>query len=338
MTQITLKDVAAKAGVSYQTVSKVLNRQASVTPETEERIWGAIQELGYQPNISARNLRTQSSNLIGYGWQGTSDQSPHPVLNQFLYSAVQRAEAQRYHLLTFLLADSVAATNELYRDLYARRQVDGFILADTNNDDPRIAYLIGANIPFAAFGRANDDWDFCWVDVDGRFGMAQVVEHLQMRGHERIAMITWPEGSRAGDERERGYLSQMAQAGLPIAPGWMVRGENAVHDGYQLMQQLLTLPGAERPTAVACISDQVAIGAMNAALAAGLVIGQDIAITGYDNVPMSEFLYPPLTTVQQPIEEAGTLIINLLLHQIQGKPITEKGILLEPKLIVRQSS
>lgn len=338
MGQITLKDVAAKAGVSYQTVSKVLNRQASVTAETEERIWGAIQELGYQPNISARNLRTQSSNLIGYGWQASGSESPHPVLNHFLYSAVQRAEAQRYHLLTFLLADSAAATNELYRDLYARRQVEGFILADTNNNDPRIAFLMEANIPFAAFGRANDDWDFCWVDVDGRLGMGQVIQHLQARGHQRIAMISWPEGSRAGEEREHGYRSQMAQAGLSISANWMIRGENTVHDGYRLMQQLLALPEAEQPTAVACVSDQIAIGAMNAALAAGLVIGQDVAITGYDNVPMSEFLYPALTTVQQPIQEAGEQIINLLLKQIDGQPIGQKGILLEPELIVRQSS
>lgn len=338
MAQITLKDVAAKAGVSYQTVSKVLNRQASVTPETEQSIWNAIQELGYQPNISARNLRTQSSNLIGYGWQASDDNSPHPVLNHFLYSAIQRAEAHRYHLLTFLLADSAAATNELYRDLYARRQVEGFILAGTNNNDSRIAFLIDAGIPFATFGRANDDWDFCWVDVDGRLGMGQVIQHLQERGHQRIAFITWPEGSRAGEERGYGYFTQMAQAGLPTSPAWVVRGENTVHDGYQLMQQLLALPAAERPTAVACVSDQIAIGAMNGALAAGLVIGQDIAITGYDNVPMSEFLYPPLTTVQQPIQEAGEQIISLLLKQINGEPIPQKGILLEPSLIVRQSS
>ena len=338
MARPTLKDVAARAGVSYQTVSKVLNQQGNVTADTEARIWQAVEALNYAPNVSARNLRTQSSNLIGYAWQRAVDEAPRPVLDQFLYEAALHFEQHGYHLLTFLVSLGNEADYAVYRTLYDRQQVEGFILADTNNDDPRIAFLMQANIPFAAFGRANEDWDFCWVDVDGRSGMAQVIHHLQQRGHQRIAMITWPEGSRAGEERENGYQGQMAQAGLPVLPHWLARGENSVQDGYRLMQQLVALPAAERPTAVACVSDQVAIGAMNAALAAGLIIGQDVAITGYDNVPMSEFLYPPLTTVQQPISEAGEQVVNLLLKQINGEPITQKSILLQPKLVVRQSS
>lgn len=338
MARPTLKDVAARAGVSYQTVSKVLNQQSNVTAETEARIWQAVEALSYAPNVSARNLRTRSSNLIGYAWQRAMDEAPRPVLDQFLYEAVLHFEQHGYHLLTFLVTLGSEADYGVYRTLYDRQQVEGFILADTNNDDPRLAFLMQANIPFAAFGRANDDWDFCWVDVDGRSGMAQVIQHLQQRGHQRIAMITWPEGSRAGEEREYGYLSQMAQGGLMVAPAWLARGENRVQDGYHLMQQLMALPPAERPTAVACVSDQMAIGAMNAALAAGLIIGQDVALTGYDNVPMSEFLYAPLTTVQQPIAEASEQVVNLLLKQINGEPIPQKGVLLEPRLIVRQSS
>ena len=334
----TLKDVAKAAGVSYQTVSKVLRGQITVTPETQERIETAVSQLGYRPNTAARNLRTQSSNLIGYGWlQGGSD-SPHPVLNQFLYSAVQRAEQNDFHLLTFLIEEDIDNTIAIYRELYARRQVEGFILADTNDNDPRIAFLIEAEIPFTSFGRANDEWDFCWVDVDGRNGMQQVTTHLQEQGHTKIALITWPEGSRAGEERENGYIAQMNQVDLSIEPDWIVRGENAVHFGYQLMGQLLALPPEIRPTAVACISDEIAIGAMNAALAQGLQVGNDLAITGYDNVPMSEFLFPPLTTVQQPIQQAGDRVIELLLKQINNVPILEKQILLKPELIIRQSS
>jgi DNA-binding LacI/PurR family transcriptional regulator len=338
MARVTLKDVAAQAGVSYQTVSKVLNKQASVTAETENRIWEAIRELGYRPNISARNLRTQSSNLIGYGWQRSLDGTPRPVLDQFLYSAVQCAEDDGYHMLAFLSGDDVDTTLALYRDIYARRQVEGFILADTNDDDPRIKLLIEEGIPFASFGRTNDGWDFCWVDVDGRSGMRQITSHLQEQGHEKIALITWPEGSRAGGEREIGYFNQMDQAGLPVAAEWVRRGEHSVNQGYQLMTRLLNLPDTLRPTAVACVSDELAIGAMHAAMARGLAVGQDIAVTGYDNVPMSEFLFPPLTTVKQPIQQAGEWVIELLFRQINEETIEQKGILLEPELIVRQSS
>jgi DNA-binding LacI/PurR family transcriptional regulator len=338
MARVTLKDVAARAGVSYQTVSKVLNKQASVTAETEARIWEAIRELGYQPNVSARNLRTQSSNLIGYGWQRSIDSSPRPVLDQFLYNAAQRAEDDGYHMLAFLSGDDMDATLALYRDVYARRQVEGFVLADTNDDDLRIQLLIEESIPFASFGRANDEWDFCWVDVDGRSGMRQITIHLQEQRHEKIALITWPEGSRAGREREMGYFDQMAQAGLPVAAEWVLRGEHSVNQGYQLMTRLLNLPAALRPTAVACVSDELAIGAMHAAMAQGLAVGQDIAVTGYDNIPMSEFLFPPLTTVKQPIQQAGEWVIELLFRQINDEAIEQKGILLEPELIIRQSS
>ncbi len=337
MTRITLKDVAARAGVSYQTVSKVLNKQASVTAETEERIWEAIRELGYRPNVSARNLRTQSSNLIGYGWQRSENDAPRPILDQFLYSAIQCAEDEGYHMLAFLSGEDTESTLALYRDIYARRQVEGFILADTNEDDPRIATLINEGIPFTSFGRTNDDWNFCWVDVDGRSGMRQIVTHLQSRGHQKIALITWPEGSQAGGARESGYIEQMAQAGLTVSNDWILRGEHAVNQGYQLMSQLLDLTESDRPTAVACVSDELAIGAMNAVMARGLVVGKDVAVTGYDNVPMSEFLFPPLTTVKQPIHEAGKAVIDLLLQQINGDPIPQKNILLEPKLIIRQS-
>ena len=338
MAKVTLKDVAKKADVSYQTVSKVLNNKGNVTPETEARIWQAVQELGYRPNISARNLRTQSSNLIGYGWQQSDDGTPHPVLNHFLYSAVQRAEAHHYHMLAFLLSEDAAENTNLYRELFGRRQVDGFILADTNEDDPRIQFLMEQNIPFASFGRANEDWDFCWVDVDGRSGIQQVTQHFQERGHERIGLITWPEGSKAGNEREQGYHHQIEAVGHSIQSDWILRGENSVQHGYQLMQQLLALPADERPTAVACVSDLLAIGAINAAMAHGLTVGQEIAIAGYDNIPMSEFLYPPLTTVAQPIQEAGQQVIELLLKQINGEEIEEKGMMLEPKLIIRESS
>ncbi len=336
--KVTLKDVAKEAGVSYQTVSKVLRGQIAVTPETRARIEEAAARLDYRPNIAARNLRTQSSNLIGYGWQQSGDGSPHPVLNEFLYCAIQRAEAAHFHVQTFLLGADMPETVSLYRDLYARRQVEGFILAETNHDDPRIRFLIDNRIPFSCFGRANDDWDFCWVDVDGQAGLRRITSHLQERGHQQIGLITWPEGSRAGSERETGYLNQMNERGLPICDGWVVRGKNTVNDGYRLMSRLLRLPAELRPTAVSCVSDDLAIGAMHAAITHGLTVGGDIAITGYDNVPMSEFLYPPLTTVRQPIPEAGRLVIELLLKQISGSVIEQRRHLLEPELIVRESS
>jgi DNA-binding LacI/PurR family transcriptional regulator len=339
MPQATLKHVAAQAGVSYQTVSRVLNKQGNVAPQTEARIWKAIRELNYRPNISARNLRTQAGNLIGFAWSPPMHQDWHPILDYFLQCILSSAEARGYLITFFVGGDNNHHENiSPYAELYARRQVEGFFLAGTVQDDPRIAYLIEHRIPFASFGRSNDAWDFCWVDVDGREGIEKVMTHLQDRGHERIGLITWAKRFMTGQAREEGYLWGLQAAGTAFDSGWIARGEDSAETGARGVHSFLSLPIQRRPTAVVCASDQIAIGAIHAAMAAGLRVGQDIAITGYDNVPTARYLHPPLTTVEQPIQQAGQQVVELLLKQLNNEPISQKGILLKPRLVIRESS
>lgn len=338
MPRVTLKDVAAMAGVSYQTVSKVLNKQAQVAPETEMRIKEAVIALNYKPNFSARNLRTQASKLIGYGWTQTPNKYSHPVLDRFLHSTAYAAEAHGYHLLTFVVGPGENKGLPAYMELYERQQVDGFILADTIQDDPRIEALIDKNIPFVSFGRAHEAWDFCWVDVDGRYGIEITVAHLLEQGHRRIGCITWPEGSQTGQHREEGYINGLHREGIIFEPAWIQRGAESAENGARGISRLLELPREIRPTAVVCVSDLIAIGAMGAVAAAGLEVGRDIAVTGFDDVPMAEFLHPPLTTVRQPIPAVGRLIIEMLLPQINGAPLPRKTVLLKPELVIRKSS
>ncbi len=338
MTRTTLKDVAAKAGVSYQTVSKVLNGQIQVTEETETRIWQTITDLGYRPNVSARNLRTQASNLIGHALPGDAAQAYHPILVQFMISVANATERLGYHLLSFGTGTHDFYGHQVYDQLYARNQVAGFILSNTTQNDPRIPYLMERGIPFCSFGRANDAWDFCWVDVDGQHGIELAASHLLSQGHQRIGFVTWPEGSQTGWHREQGYLLTLQAAGIEVDPQWIARGDNSAQVGAQGMNQLLALPAAARPTAVICVSDLMAIGAMNAAAAAGLIVGQDIAITGFDDIPMAEYLHTPLTSVRQPIQEIGRYVIDLITKQIRDEPIEQKGVLFKPRLVIRASS
>ncbi|HSM57370.1 MAG TPA: LacI family DNA-binding transcriptional regulator [Candidatus Sulfomarinibacteraceae bacterium] len=336
MTRVTLKDVAAKAGVSYQTVSKVLNNRAQVAPETEERIWAAVRELNYRPNVSARNLRKQASNLIGYAWHYTPDDFMHPVLDAFVHSVANAAEREGFHLLTFL-ATGEPPRPDVYQELFFRNQVAGFVLADTVTDDPRVKILMERDIPFVTFGRANDSWDFCWIDVDGRAGLRDAVKHLLGKGHRRIAFVTWPEGSQSGSYREQGYRDALQSRDIVPRDEWIIRGENAAELGRRAVRCLLALPREQRPTAIACVSDLVAIGAINAATAAGIVVGQDLAITGFDDIPLARYTQPPLTTVRQPIQEVGPEVVKLLLKQIRGDSAGQQQIILEPELIVRES-
>lgn len=338
MSRITLKDVAAKVGVSYQTVSKVLNGQIQVTEETETRIWQAITDLDYRPNVSARNLRTQASNLIGHALPGDAVQAYQPILVQFMISVANATERLGYHLLSFVTGAKDFYSHQSYDQLYARNQVAGFILSNTTQNDPRIPYLMERGIPFCSFGRANNAWDFCWVDVDGQCGIELATSHLLNQGHQRIGFVTWPEGSQTGWHREQGYLLTLQAAGIAVDPQWITRGDNSAQVGAQGMNQLLALPVSRRPTAVICVSDLMAIGAMNAAAAAGLTVGQDIAITGFDDIPMAEYLHTPLTSVRQPIQQIGRYVADLVAKQIRDEPIEQKGILFKPELVIRASS
>jgi DNA-binding LacI/PurR family transcriptional regulator len=338
MPTVTLKDVAAKAGVSYQTVSKVLNNKAQVAPETEARIWQATRELNYRPNVAARNLRTQASHLIGYAWQNVTA-SWRPILDGFLYSVIDASEARGYLPVLFTgCQDDPYSNLTPYIELYARKQVDAFILADIIQDDPRVAFLMDQAIPFASFGLANTAWDYCWVDIDGRAGIELVIDHLQEIGHQRIALITWADFSQTGRYRQEGYRRGLQRAGIDPDPDWQVRGPNSVQTGAKGLQQFLSLPVQRRPTAIVCVSDQIAIGAVNAAIAAGLHVGQDIAITGYDDIPMAEHFHPSLTTVRQPIDKVGQQVVNLIIKQLNDEPIAQKGIMLSPELVIRESS
>jgi DNA-binding LacI/PurR family transcriptional regulator len=339
MSTVTLKDVAAKAGVSYQTVSKVLNHKAQVAPETEARIWRAVRELNYRPNVAAQNLRTQASHLLGYAWRHVYT-SWRPILNSFLYSVIDAAEARGYLTLFFTDRNGSTAANPTtsYAELYARKQVDGFILADVVRDDPRVAFLIEENIPFTSFGRANEEWDHCWVDVDGIAGIEAVMGHLQEQGHRRIAFITLTDASQMAQHRCEGYLRGLKKAGITPDPDWIVYGENTTQTGAEGVTRLLALAPRRRPSAVVCVTDQIAVGAMNAAIEAGLQVGRDIAITGYDDMPPAAHLQPPLTTVRQPVHQVGQHIVELLLKQINNEVIEQKGILLTPELVIRKSS
>jgi DNA-binding LacI/PurR family transcriptional regulator len=333
-----MSDVAKLAGVSQTTVSFILNDTPgnAIPQETRDRVWAAVHELDYRPNVSARNLRTQTTNLIGYGFDDPRGVTSQPILDRFLYSAILSLEADGYHLLTFITERRTDTA--IYRDLYHRGQVDGFVLANTIDNDPRIDFLLEEEIPFASFGRSNEDWRFPWVDVDGIDGMGQVVAHLASQGHRRIGLIAWPEGSKAGAHREQGYAAGLAEAGIAPNPTWIARGENSVQNGAEGMARLLGLPAAERPTAVACVSDLIAVGAMNAAAAAGLVVGREMAVTGYDDSALAQFLHPPLTSVRQPITQVGREIVRLLLNEIRREPAGDRGVLLNPTLVVRQSS
>ena len=333
----SIKDVAREAGVSIATVSYVLNNSRPVTPETRERVLNAVRRLGYRPNIIARNLQASETRLFGYTWRPTPPDSFNPILDRFLHSVAEAAARHGYRILTFPTA---SAEEELaaYEELVLIGQVDGFILSNTDLNDQRVRALLDMKFPFVAFGRSNPDWDFPWVDVDGTAGTELATAHLVERGHRRIACLAWPEQSLTGQYRLQGYLKGMAQAGLEVRPEWIVRTENFHQEAYNVTWRLLSLPPEVRPTAIVAFTDLMAIGAINAGWDAGYQVGRDLAVVGFDDAPVAQFIRPPLSSLRQPIAEVGERLAVMLVDLVCGRPIAEPHVLLRPELIVREAS
>jgi DNA-binding LacI/PurR family transcriptional regulator len=334
----TLKDVAALAGVSYQTVSKVLNGTYAVPPETEARIRAAVDRLGYVPSQQARNLRSRRSWMIGYSWVATDPATtPSPVMDEFLTAMVEEAEEAGFYLLPFTrrtTADQVAD----YRRLIETDRVDGFVLSSIDYGDPRIEYLLRERVPFVAFGRADAGQDVPSVDVDGAAGSGLAVDHLAGLGHRRLAIVGLPVGSRVGDERLAGFREAAGRHGIEVPDRLVARGPDTAESGRELAAVMLRGDPAARPSAIVAMSDTLAVGVLDAARAAGLEPGRDLAVTGFDDSPVARYLRPALTTLHQPLHEAGRRCIRMLAALIEGHEPDEREVRLAPTLVVRETT
>ncbi len=330
---ITIRDVAAYAGVSVTTVSYVINNNPLTKPATRQRVRNAIRDLGYHPNTTARNLKANETRMIGYAWHVAEDPiRRNPLLDLFLYELAQNAEAQGYHILTF--TQSGRSEVNPYEDLINKSRVDGFVLSDLIYNDERVKQLLERKVPFAAYGSANGAGDFPHVDVSGQRGIQLAIDHLISRGHERIGFISWPQGFRIGDFRTQGYVDAMQRANLPVRESWMAHSANTMEQAFQATQQILSTK--PRPTAIACANDIMAFGAKRYVESIGLEIGTDVALTGYDDTPVAELI--GLTSLRQPIAQVATKVVELLLAEINHQRPPEHDILLEPSLVVRESS
>jgi DNA-binding LacI/PurR family transcriptional regulator len=333
----TIKDVAREAGVSIATVSYVLNNSGAVGEATRQRVLEAVEQLGYRASVIAKGLQAQESRMFGYSWRPLPPDQLNPILEKFIHSISEAAARHNYHILTFPCPD-LSCEIDVYRDMVESGRVDGFVLSDTNLDDQRVRYLLEANFPFVAFGRANPDWQFPWVDVDGADGLEQAVNHLIELGHRRIACLAWPEESLTGRYRLAGYQRAMTQAGLPLPESWIIRTENYYQHAYRSTQAWLAMQPEQRPTAIVALTDLMAMGVMNAAADAGLRVGPDLSVVGFDDIPITGYLRPPLTSLRQPITEIGEQVVTMLIDLVRGEIPAPFQVLLKPRLIVRDST
>lgn len=332
--RITQIDVADLAGVAKGTVSYALNNSELITEATRLKVQEAARVLGYRPNTIARNLRKNQAGVIGYSWHVADDPSlMNHLLDRFIYRVTRVAEQQGFHLLTFIQPQANA--DRVYDDLISTNRVDGFILSDINYHDRRIARLSEMGAPFVAFGGMYvDDCEFAYADVDGKKGVELVVSHLVAQGHERIAMLNYDRGWPVGDAREAGYREAMQKAGITIQPDWIAYTPNILRSAASAAQRVM---GAKYPpTAIICANDVMAFGAKTYLDEAELRMGDDVALTGYDNDPTSEFL--GITSVQQPVDEVAATVVDILVGEMNDEPRQNRHVVFAPTLVVRRST
>jgi len=330
---VTLKDIAIHVGKSVSTVSRALGGFDDIGPETRQEIQRVALEMGYEPNVAARNLQKQRTDTIALILPGSNQlQFSDPFFSELLSGIVSTA-AQKGFMLN-ITTESMDDERETYLKHIRSRRVDGFIVVRTRLNDVRIDILREYNMPFVAFGRVAENNDFHLVDEDGSYGIRQVVDHLVEMGHRRLACIAEPTDLTKSFYRVQGFLDGLRAHDLPLDPELLIESNFRQRSGFQSAQQLLRLPNP--PTAVIACNDLLALGAISAAQEMGYVIGQDISITGFDDILLSD--YANLTTVHQAGQELGAMLAAMLTKVINKEPISKKQIIVKPTLVIRQSS
>jgi len=332
---VTRDDVARLAGVSPATVSYVINDgPRPVSEETRAKVLHAIKQLGYQPNVMAQNLRRQRTSTIGLVFTTIERHLTHPYFVDLLTSVGEECARHGFDMLLSPCTDR-ALEQTIYDRLVGGRRAAGVIVTGIRRNDSRIAYLSAEAFPFVVLGRPEQDEDFAYVDVDGARGVDEAVQHLIDLGWRRIACIGLAAELLCADDRLAGYRRALERNGLVYDPALVANMHTTEAAGHQAMTRFLALD--EPPDAVCACSDELALGAMNAAQEQGLVVGQDIGVIGFDNIPSAAYCQPPLTTIRQPIYEIGTRLSRMLIQIIEGRDPDERQVVLPPALVVRES-
>jgi LacI family transcriptional regulator len=332
---LTLEEVGKLAGVSRSTVSRVVNGHPNVRDNVRKRVWQVIQQTGYHPHAAARSLVTRRTHIVGAI-------IPHAVMTLFvdpffslLLGGIAETCNEHGYYLMLSLFNGPATEEELYQRLVHGGHLDGVIVASTPMDNPLILTILNEDVPAVLVGRHSDS-RADYVDADNVGGSRMAVEHLIRLGHRRIATVTGPLNMASGEDRLAGYCQALEAHRIPVRDELIAEGDYTEGSGVMAVRRLLSAS----PTAVFVASDTMAIGALKALREAELRVPEDMALVGFDDIPVAAALEPALTTVRQPIERLGSMAADLLLNLLENPPDTQAPahrIILPAKLIVRDS-
>jgi DNA-binding LacI/PurR family transcriptional regulator len=341
--QTTLSDIAMTVGVAPMTVSRVLNQNGYVSEDVRNRVLSVVKKMNYRRNGLARSLKRQRTDTIGLVLGDISN----PYSTELARAVREAATAKNYNLFICISEHSAQEDIAAFESLTSH-SVDGLIVATRANDsgDEYLKSIVENNVPVVAIGRDFYHEQIDYISADNLHGGFEATQHLIDLGHRRIGFIGATLENEAKLKRLQGYLNALEKHGTEIDERLVtgrreartgVPGYSTEKIGYEGMKRLLSLPN--RPTAIFARNDFTAIGAMTAVKEAGLRIPQDVAIIGFDDIPLAVHMSPSLSTVRQPMRLQGQIAAELLLRRIEsGVDLAREEKVLNCELIIREST
>ncbi len=330
--KLTIRQIAKLAGISRSTVSRVLNDHPNVNAQTRERVLQVIDETGFRPDPIARSLSSRRAGIIGLVIPVTiRSLFEDPFFPRLMQGISQGCNSHDYTLSLFLL-HTPEEEEKLYPRISRRQLLDGVIVTATRNRDPLIPQLLANRVPFVLHGR-HEDPRVSFVEVDNATGAYMAVTHLVRLGRRRIGLITGPSSSLAAEDRKRGFLNALLERRVPVDEDLIIHGDFTENSSYEAMQRLLL----HEPDAVFVASDTMALGVLRALRNAGKRVPEEVAVVGFDDMPQAATANPPLTTVRQPIQEAGALAVEMLIDILDNGAEPPRRIILPTELVIRAS-
>lgn len=326
--RVTIRDVAARAGVSVATVSKVINNRYGVASDTTARVQAVIDELGYEASLVAQSLRNHRTNVIGIL---VADLEPFST--ELLKGAADAIRGSGFELVIYSAgghASERVGWERRYLSRLSGTLIDGAVLVTPTVVD------VNYGAPIVAIDPHTGQSGLPTVDSDNLRGAQLATSHLLGLGHRRIAMLTGRPDLESAQLREQGYREALQAAGVPVDESLVRVGAYDPEISLQQAERLLTAPNP--PTAIFAANDVSAIATIEVATDLGLRVPADLSVVGFDNIPESALCAPPLTTIDQPIREMGERSIQLLLQLIRGEHAENTHITLATALVVRQST
>lgn len=329
-----IKELAEQLQLSPTTVSRVLNGKSEIyriSESTSKKVIAAARKFHYYPNRIARGLKLEKTETIGL--------IIPDIANPYFGSIAKTIEVEAHHKgYSIILCDSLddvdTETELLY--LLAGRKVDGIIIAPTGKNNRHLVDLQQQGIPIVVIDRYLPETSLPFVTTDNHSGALMAVEHLLEMGHRKIACIQGTQGISANSDRVKGYLDALQKYGIPLNEDWILGNDFGEQNGY--LQTLELMRQGNRPAAIFALSNLISLGVLRALKELGMKVPDDVSVVSFDEQPYSAFLACPMTTVEQPREEIGKLAFELLLKSFSGgNPIDSDGIMLPPRLIIRES-